>query len=81
MPKATISKRVLDTLIRAKLANVKQCQGFDPLPVEWRRPDVRGCNWFVPGWSDDADDLASCLDQVQRYLRVLGEQFEIPDES
>src|SRR5262249_47537178 len=47
MPKATISKRVLDTLIRAKVRKVEQCVGVEPLPVTWRHRDRQGCNWEI----------------------------------
>ena len=51
MPKATISRRVLDTLIRAKLAKLNGCVNVEPLPVAWHaaedvlqqiRPELAG---------------------------------------
>ena len=51
MAKATISKRVLDTLIRAKLARMEHCDKIEPLPVAWRKRDGNGCNWEIPGWT------------------------------
>jgi hypothetical protein len=78
--KATISKRVLDTLIRAKLARLEDCRGIEPLPVIWRDPNGNGCNWEIPGWTGDGRDLDDCMEKLRDYLRFLREQFDIPDE-
>lgn len=81
MPKATISKRVLDTLIRAKLAKIGHCGNVEPLPVTWREPNSSGCNWEIPGWTGDAKTVAQCVDQLREYLRFLREQFDIAEEE
>jgi hypothetical protein len=81
MPKATISRRVLDTLIRAKLAKLNGCINVEPLPVAWRRRDASGCNWEIPGWTGDAHLVESCVDQLRDYLRFLREQFDIPEDE
>ncbi len=81
MPKATISKRVLDTLIRAKLAKINGCIQVEPLPVAWRKRDPYGCNWEIPGWTGDLRLVESCIDQLRDYLRFLREQFDIPEDE
>ena len=81
MGKATISKRVLDTLIRAKLARLDNCTKIEPLPVAWRRRGHDGCNWEIPGWTGESRGIDGCLAQLRDYLRFLREQFDVPEES
>jgi hypothetical protein len=81
MAKATISKRVLDTLIRAKLARIETCVKIEPLPVAWRQRDRNGCNWEIPGWTGESQLVTSCVDQLRDYLSFLREQFDVPEES
>lgn len=82
MSKATISRRVLDTLIRAKLAKMSNgCENVEPLPVAWKEPQSSGCNWEIPGWTGDAKNVAQCAEQLRDYLRFLREQFDIPEEE
>lgn len=81
MPKATISKRVLDTLIRAKIAKLNGCSAIEPMPVAWRKRDPGGCNWTIPGWTGDARLVASCVEQIADYLRFLRDQFDIPEDE
>ncbi len=81
MPKAIISKRVLDTLIRAKLSRLENCHQIEPLPVAWRNRDRNGCNWEIPGWTGESRGIDSCLDQLRDYLHFLSEQFDVPEES
>ncbi|HSN20455.1 MAG TPA: hypothetical protein VLS49_07255 [Usitatibacter sp.] len=82
MSRATISKRVLDTLIRAKVAKVRDCASVEPLPVAWRRRENHhGCNWEIPGWTGDARAVRGCIEQLGDYLRFLGEQFDIPEDE
>jgi hypothetical protein len=80
MAKATISKRVLDTLIRAKLARIESCAKIEPLPVAWRQRDGNGCNWEIPGWTGESRRVTSCVDQLRDYLSFLREQFDVPEE-
>jgi hypothetical protein len=81
MPKATISRRVLDTLIRAKIAKLNGCGAIEPMPVAWRKRDAGGCNWTIPGWTGDAHMVQSCVEQIGDYLRFLREQFDIPEDE
>jgi len=81
MAKATISKRVLDTLIRAKLARTENCAKIEPLPVAWRARDRQGCNWEIPGWTGESNHVTSCVDQLRDYLSFLREQFDVPEEG
>jgi hypothetical protein len=81
MSKATISKRVLDTLIRAKLARLENCSEIEPLPVAWRVRDRSGCNWEIPGWTGESRAVDGCIGQIGDYLRFLRDQFDVPEES
>jgi hypothetical protein len=81
MAKATISKRVLDTLIRAKLAKVDPCHRVEPMPVTWRRPNGGGCNWEIPGWTGDVQNVSVCVEQLRDYLKFLSDQFDIAEEE
>jgi hypothetical protein len=81
MAKATISKRVLDTLIRAKLAKVDGCRRVEPMPVAWKNPNGNGSNWEIPGWTGDVHHVTICVEQLRDYLKFLGDQFDIPEEE
>ena len=80
MPRAIIQKPILDTLIRAKLANIQGCSHVEPLPVAWTPDPQNGCNWTVPGWVGDSDAVRYCVDKLAHYLDMLQTQFNIPDE-
>ena len=82
MPRAIVSRRTLDALIRAKLATLQECPQVEALPVAWKgRHNGHGCNWTIPGWVGEAVAVDSCLGKVQHYLDFLGEQFDIPAEN
>lgn len=81
MSRAIIQKAILDTLIRAKLANAEVCRGVEPLPVAWRLDSASGCNWTVPGWVGDSDAVRHCAARLSLYLELLQAQFNIPDEK
>jgi len=80
MARATIPKPVLDTLIRAKLADLQRCSGIRPLPVSWVANRGSGCNWTIPGWTGDARLVRDCTEQLASYLDLLRSQFNIPEE-
>lgn len=81
MARATIPKPVLDTLIRAKLADLQRCAGIKPLPVAWVAQGNGGCNWTIPGWTGDAHRVRDCTEQIGPYLELLRSQFNIPEEE
>ncbi len=81
MSRAIIGKPILDTLIRAKVAHVRDCAGVEPMPVAWRTRDADGCNWTIPGWSGEQRRVSRCLEEMHRYLRFLRTQFNIPEEK
>jgi hypothetical protein len=81
MARATIPKPVLDSLIRAKLADLQRCAGIRPLPVSWVPSHGSGCNWTIPGWSGDARLVQECTGQMGPYLELLKSQFNIPEEQ
>ena len=80
MPRALVSRTVLDALIRNKLANTPGCEGVEALPVVLDESRAAGCNWKVPGYTGDAARLATCRDQLESYVRFLGSQFDIPPD-
>ena len=79
MERVTISKRVLDRLIRAKLEMIDDCSGVSALPVVVRRQESRGCNWSVPGWTGEADFVNRCNRKMKSYLEFLRGQFNVVD--
>lgn len=80
MPRVTIPKPVLDSLIRAKLADLQRCAEVRPLPVSWVPNRGSGCNWMIPGWTGDARLVKDCTEQIGPYLELLRSQFNIPEE-
>ena len=81
MARATIPKPVLETLIRAKLADMQRCAQIKPLPVSWVPNRSNGCNWTIPGWTGDARVVSDCVERLGPYLELLRSQFKIPEES
>ena len=81
MSKATVNRKILDTLIRAKVATLSSCTGVRPLPVTWQSPDEAGINWVVSGWAGESDAVRRCVEQMQAYLRLLAAHFQIPNEA
>jgi hypothetical protein len=81
MKRAIVSRKTLDSLIRAKLATLDECPHVEALPVTWHeKPNGKGCNWIVPGWVGDAGMVNACLEKLEHYLDFLREQFDIPPE-
>jgi hypothetical protein len=81
MARATVDKKVLDTLIRAKVATLDRCKDVRPLPVQWQAPDETGLNWAVSGWSGATDAVRACDEQMRPYLELLRNHFLIPGEA
>ena len=81
MARALISRTVLDSLIRNKLAHTPACQGIEALPVVPDPARACGGNWKVPGWKGEPARLEACRHQIEAYVRFLGAQFDIPDET
>ena len=80
MPRAFISRTVLDVLIRNKLEHTPGCEEVRALPVVIDESRPYGANWRVPGWTGNPDQLEACRHQIESYLRFLASQFDIPDE-
>lgn len=81
MARATVDRKVLDTLIRAKVATLRPCLGVRPLPVAWQEPDEHGSNWAVSGWAGEAEAVRACVEQIQAYLQILHANFQIARDS
>jgi len=81
MARATVNKRTLDHLIEERLANVVQCTGVKPLPVSWRQRVGHGCNWALPGLIGESQAVKRCKEQMERYLDLLRDEFDVPEES
>jgi len=80
MVRATVNKKVLDTLIRAKLATLEKCRGVRPLPVIWQEPDDTGTNWAVTGWAGASDEVRHCEEQMKDYIALLRSNFLVTPE-
>jgi hypothetical protein len=80
MDRVTISKRVLDRLIRAKMEMIDDCSGVTALPVVVKERPGRGCNWMIPGWTGDADFVNRCNRKMKAYLEFLRGQFNVADK-
>lgn len=80
MARVTIPKPVLDTLIRAKLAEMQSCSEIRPLPVSWVPRRGNGCNWTIPGFTGDPGRVRDCTERIGPYLELLRSQFNIPEE-
>ena len=78
--KAVISTRVLDALIRNKLASLPDCGDVEPMPVV-RAAGPNGCNWKVPGWVGDSRAVARCEREMEKYLAFLASQFNVSDSQ
>ena len=77
MNRAIVSKKTLDALIRAKLATLDGCAAVEALPVTYAA-HANGCNWTIPGWVGDADEVRGCVEKLGHYLNFLQAQFDIP---
>ena len=80
MDRVTISKRVLDRLIRAKLEMIDECAGVTALPVVVRPRAGRGCNWTVPGWTGEEQFVHRCNEKMKTYLDFLRGQFNVGEK-
>ena len=78
MNRATVSKKTLDALIRAKLATLDGCAKVEALPVTHAETAYDGCNWIIPGWVGDVNRVRLCVDHLDHYVRFLRSQFDIP---
>ena len=77
MERAVVSRKTLDTLIRAKLATVEGCSAVEALPVTWNDNATAGCNWTIPGWVGDSALVSRCMEALDHYLAFLQDQFDI----
>ena len=75
MSRAVVDPTILDSLIRAKLAQLNGCAGVQPLPVQ---PCDGGAGWHVPGWTGDSREVGRCSEKIAQYLSFLQSQFDIP---
>lgn len=73
-----MEERVLDTLIRAKLATLEHCKAVQALPVKWCEPDTSGSNWTVSGWSGETAAVMHCVEEMESYLQFLFANFLVP---
>ena len=80
MPRAVVSKNILDEMIRARMGD-NECPGVKPLPIVWRRRLNGGCNWAVSGWTGDSEAVRACNERLGDYLRSLRAQFDVPEEG
>lgn len=81
MPRATISKRILEQLIQAKLSGTNDCAEVTPMPVQWRPRNGSGCNWVLPGFAGEPKAVNACRHAMERYLELLRSEFDVPEEG
>lgn len=81
MVRAIVNRKVLDTLIRAKLATLEKCRGVRPLPVTWQEPDAEGSNWVVTGWAGGSEEVRHCEEQMKDYIALLRSNFLVAPEG
>src|SRR5689334_15719020 len=79
--RASITKSMLDELIRAKLGDEERCRGVRPMPVAWKTRANGGPNRTLRGWTGDSAAVAHCTERIAEYLRILRSQFDIPEEA
>jgi hypothetical protein len=79
--RAIVNKRTLDHLIEERLAGVVECTDVKPLPVSWRKRVGNGCNWTLPGWIGESHAVTQCKQRMERYLHLLRDEFDVPEES
>jgi hypothetical protein len=77
MQRAIVSRKTLDSLIRAKLATMPDCSAIEALPVTWQERHAAGCNWTIPGWVGESSLVAQCRQHLEHYLAFLQAQFDI----
>ena len=78
--RAVVSRRVIDRMIREKVAEVcKAGEDVTPMPVVWRQPLAGECNWEIPAWTGTAAAVQRCRARVAPYIELLAEQFDIVD--
>ncbi len=77
--RGVVSGRVIDALIRSKVASLGGCEGVEPMPVVRNASPSGRCNWTMPGFSGDASRVAACRERISGYLEFLGSQFDIGD--
>ena len=78
MTRAIVSREILDSLIRAKVAPLPDCAEVEALPVTWSPERASGCNWAIPGWLGDGELVRACRERLEHYLAFLQGQFDIP---
>lgn len=79
MKRVVISRRILDRLVRAKVGQLDECSGVQPLPVVMKPRANDSCNWAIPGWTGDGDRVGRCKDKMRNYLEFLQAQFDIAE--
>lgn len=77
MNRAIVSRKTLDALVRAKLATLEGCGAVEALPVT-HHDGTHGCNWTIPGWVGDAEEVRNCMEKLDHYVSFLQAQFDIP---
>ena len=81
MSRAIVSKQTLDRLIQSRLAEIEDCVGAAPMPVQVSRNGRKGCNWEVPGFTGSASAVQACQRVLERYLDLLCSEFDVYEES
>lgn len=80
MARAVVTRKTLDTLIRARISTLPGCAGVEALPVA-RRPGRAGCNWSAQGFVGEAEAVRRCVDEIEGYVAILQAQFNLPPQD
>ena len=81
MSRAIVSRQTLDRLIQLRLAEMAECAGASPMPVQWTRHGRKGCNREMPGFIGSIAAVKACQGALQSYLDLLHGAFDLPKES
>ena len=81
MKRVAVSKQTLDRLIHAMLADIEECVGAAPMPVQRTKQGRRGCNWELPGFTGSAHAVRACQRAIEGYLDILCGQFDVREEA
>ena len=79
--RTVVPRRVIDRLIREKLADVVDGVPVSVLPVVPRTPQDGECNWVVPGWVGDTKSVERSRERMHAYVCLLASQFDIANDG
>ena len=79
MSQAVISRRELEALISAALAQCQNCIGADLSRIYTHEPDELGCNWMID--TDSAAQHAGCMEEISPRIHHLRMHYKLPEPA